>query len=134
MNKENNLTIQKMISDATSKVIKSHISLELEDIESIINAEGLTSTLSNIGRGKDAQRKSIQSLIESYRGCKDIIAILVCFSINETFSILKIKEAIDEINNTFYQDEEIIFSVLIDNALAVDEVQVNSIIKQAKVA
>ena len=134
MNKENNLTIQKMLSAATSKVIKSHVSLELGDIESIINAEGLVSTFSSTGRGKDAQIKSIQPLIESYRDCKDIRAMLICFNINETFSILKIKEAIDKINEIFYQNEEIIFSILIDNGLAVDEVQVNSIIKQAKVA
>jgi len=118
-----------MISDATSKEIKSYIAIELEDIKVILNAEGLTSTISSIGRGKSPHKKSIRPLIIHYKNCKNIRAILISFSIHGTFSITKIKEAIGYVYKVFTTDEEIIFSVLIDNTLALDEVQVNSIIK-----
>ena len=56
--------------------------------------------------------------------------ILICFSIHETFPIMEIKEGLDELYEPFDKDEEIIFSVLIDNKLAIDEVQANIIIKR----
>lgn len=119
-----------MMNDAISKDMEAHVSLELNDIKSILDAEGLTSTFSNIGRGKNAHNKSILPLIEQYNDCENIRAMLICFTINKTFSLVKIKEAIDEINGFFNQDQEIIFSILIDNKLTFDEVQVKAIIKQ----
>jgi hypothetical protein len=64
---ENDSTIQKMISDATSKDIESYIALELDDIKSIVDAEGLTSSISSTGSGDDANKKSVQPLIEHYK-------------------------------------------------------------------
>ena len=127
---ENDSTIKKMISNATSKEIKSYIAIELEDIKVILNAEGLTSTISTTGRGKFSHKKSIQPLIMHYKICKNIRAILISFSIHGTFSITKIKEVMGNVYKVFTKDEEIIFSVFIDNTLALDEVQVNSIIKR----
>ena len=127
---ENDSTIQKMITDATSKDIDSYIALELGDIKVIVGADGLTSTISSTGIGNNAHKKSLQPLIKHYGNCKNIKAILICFIIHETFPIMELKEAMDEVYKVFDKNEEIIFSVLIDNILAEDEVQTNSIIKR----
>jgi len=83
-----------------------------------------------MGKGDDAHRKSLKPLIEHFKDCKSVLAILINFSIHETFPIMEVKEAMDEVYEIFNQDEEIIFSVLIDNNLARDEVQANTIIKR----
>ena len=126
---DNRPIVEKIISDATSKDIESYICLEMDDIKSILGGDGLTSTISSTGRGDNAHHMSLQSLIEQYKNCKNIRAILIVFTINEAFPIMEIKEAIDELYKIFIGDEDILFSVLINNTLSVDEVQVNSIIK-----
>ena len=123
-------TIQKMIGDATSKDIESYISLELEDIKAIVDAEGLTSTISSTGRGDNTHKKSLQPLIEHYKNYKSVKAILISFTIHETFPIMELQEAINDVCEVFNKEEEILFSVLIDNMLADDEVQANIIIKR----
>jgi cell division GTPase FtsZ len=121
-------TIQQMISDATSDDVESYIKLELDDIRSILNTEGLTSSMSSNCSGSRADKKSLRPLINHYRNC-NIKAILICFTTHETFPLMEISEAMNEVNKVFDKDEEIILSVLIDNTLDVDEVHTNSIIK-----
>lgn len=127
---KDNAIIQKMISDATSKDIDAYIHLKPEDIDYILYVSGSTSTIAGTGKGDNAHTKSIYPLVKHYEDCKNIKAILICFSIHETFPIMEIKEAMDGVYKVFNQDEEIIFSVLIDNTLAIDEVVVNSIVKR----
>jgi len=126
---ERDVTIQKMISDATSKSIESHIELELGDIETILKADGLTTSLSSSVIGDNAHKKSLQPLIQHYKDCKTVKAILISFTLHETFPIIEIKEAINELAEIFTKEEDILFSILIDNRFAVDAVQTNSIIK-----
>lgn len=122
-------TIQKMINDATSKDIKSHVKLELKDVETILKAGGLTASLSSSAIGDNAMKESLQPFIQYYKDCKINKAIVLSFTIHETFSIMRIKEAINEMLESFLEDTEILFSILLDNKLAIDEVKINSIIK-----
>jgi len=124
-------TIQKMISDANSQDSNVYIPLELKDINTILNAEGLTSSLTTTGKGKNAHHKSLEPLVKQYKDVKGISAMLICFSIHETFPVMEIKEAIDELYKFFVGEEDIIYSILIKNDLETDEVQVNTIIKRS---
>lgn len=132
INADSDDTIQEMIKDAASENSDFYISIELKDIETIINAEGLTSSLSNVGRGKNAHHQSLKPLITHYKGGSHISTMLISFTIHETYPIVDIEEALDELYKVVTVEEDIIFSILIDNKLKLDEVRVNAIIKERK--
>ena len=126
---ERNTTIQTMIKNANSKNNDSHIALELADIKSILNAEGFTSSISNISVGKDAHLKVISPFVKFYKNNQTLKALLVCFTIHKDYSVMALKKVIDECENILISNVEIIFSILINNELKNDEVQMNMIIK-----
>jgi len=126
---ERDTTIQTMINDATSKNSDSHIALELADIKSILNAEGFTSSISKISVGKDAHLKVMYPLVKFYKNNQTLKAVLVCFTIHKDYSFIALKDVIAECGNILISNVEIIFSILINNELKNDEVQMNMIIK-----
>jgi len=126
---ERDMTIQTMIKDANFKNSDSYIALELTDIKSILNAEGFTSSISNISVGKDAHLKVMYPFVKFYKNNQTLKAVLVCFTIHKDYSVITLKKVIDECENILVSNVEIIFSILINNKLKNDELQMNMIIK-----
>lgn len=123
-------TIQSMIQDASSKETDSYIKLEVQDIKSIIEASGLTFSISNHAKGENSHMKVIEHLISDYKEEENLKAILIYFTMNEEYPMSLIQEVLDEIARVLTHIFEIIISTLINNNLQENEIDMRAIIKQ----
>ena len=72
----------------------------------------------------------MQSLINTFAEYQDVKTILIRFYTHETFPAMNFQDPIDDLYKVFKKEEEIIISILIDNTLPEDWVQVTSIIEE----
>ena len=122
-------TIKKMLHHTTSDSSEFYIKLELDDIKAILEADGVTASLSSIAIGENAHKESLQPLLQHYKDCKTVKGILISFTTHKDFTIIELLETAIDLSEVFTQEEDILFSVLIDNRLSVDEVHTDFIIK-----
>ena len=126
---EKDSVIQSFINDCKPE-IDSYLELKEEDVKDLLNTKGRISTIEGEGNGEKAVNKSIESLINNFEYHQDIKAILIRFYIHETFPVMEFQDSLDYLFKVFEREEEIIFSILIDNTLAEDCVHATSIIQQ----